>query len=207
MAAVQHHRDGGNENLQLGAKRQKALRLDRTAADVGTRELSLRRARLEAIAARLKAEENAAERIEWPAYLTERRGDAEVEAVMRSQDSAFTSSRRKLESDLAMLAANVEAFRFRVRGYELQAGSMRRQLVLLREENAAKTRLLARGLVRRPDINVLRRPIAEIIPSEVPLIIEVQVPRVDIDACARASRRRCGCRRSTSARRRSWKAG
>ena len=163
---VQHLEGGVIEEIQVRegervSAGQVLLRLDRTAADAGTRELALRRARLEAIAARLKAEEAAAERISWPPYLNERRGDAEVEAVMRSQDNAFTSSRRKLESDLAMLNSNMEAFRFRVRGYALQSGSMRRQLTLLQEENAAKTKLLRRGLVRKPDINVLRRAIEE----------------------------------------------
>ena len=138
---------------------QTLVRLDRTQAGADERSLALRRSRLEAIHARLSAERDRQDRIELPSYLHERMKEREVEAIVQAQALNFAASRRKIESDERLLKANIEALGFRAEGYREQSASMARQVELLREEFAAKRKLLRKGLIRKPELNALERAI------------------------------------------------
>ena len=138
---------------------QVLVRLDRTKAGAEERALALRRARLEAIQARLAAERDRRDEVALPDYLKERIDDAEIRRVVGSQASNFAASRRKIESDELLLRANIESLEHRARGYGEQSASLKRQIALLREEFAGKLRLYERGLVRKPELNALERAI------------------------------------------------
>ena len=138
---------------------QVLVRLDRTEAGAEERSLALRRARLEAIHARLAAERDRRDRVDLPPYLRERMADQEIVRVVRSQALNFAASRRKIESDERLLKANIEALGFRAEGYREQAASMARQVKLLREEFAGKRKLFRKGLLRKPELNALERAI------------------------------------------------
>ena len=135
--------------------------LDETAALAKERELFLRRARLEAVNARLLAEYRLAEQIEFPALLTSREADPAIAEILESQRLNFAVSRRRLEGDVTLFENNIEALRFRAGGYETQLGAIERQIALLGEDMTIKETLLQSGLVRAPEVNALRRATAE----------------------------------------------
>jgi HlyD family type I secretion membrane fusion protein len=140
---------------------QPLIRLDETTARGNDRQLFLRLARLEAIYARLDAEQGEKPELTFPGFLADQNGDAEVSGIIQSQLVNFNGSRLKLKSDIELLQSNVEALKFRADGYASQQESMKRQLAFLEEELAAKKQLLSEGLIRRTEINALSRAIAD----------------------------------------------
>lgn len=140
---------------------QALVRLDRTASIANRRELELRRARLEAISARLRAEYAAADALEFGGFLQTRREDASFAAIMAEQQAAFRAARARLKGEITLLESNIAASRSRILGYEGQLAAIVTQLALLREDHDARDLLLARGLVRRSEVNALARAIAD----------------------------------------------
>ncbi len=137
------------------------IRLDESSAQANERQLILRLARLEAINARLLAEYNGTETVDFPPYLVDQRSDPEIAAILDSQLLSFESSRRKLESDLQLLRSNMESLEFRAEGYETQRLAMVRQSDLLKEELVGKLELLQDGFIRKTETNAIRRAIAD----------------------------------------------
>ncbi len=135
--------------------------LDETTALANERQLILRRARLEAINARLQAELSGKDEIEFPQTLTEQRSDNEIAAILDSQLLNFKGSKLKVERDLQLLKSNIEALEFRADGYVELRDSMSRQLGFLREEYAGKKTLLKQGLIRKTEINAMQRAMAD----------------------------------------------
>ena len=151
---------------------QPLVLLDETAALAKERELFLRRARLEAVNARLLAEYQVAEAIEFPAILTDRESDPAIAEILESQRLNFTVSRRKLERDVSLFENNIVALRIRATGYETQRDAIERQIAILGEDMVSKEELLELGLVRAPEVNALRRATAD---------AEGQIGRVDAE--------------------------
>ncbi|TYB82280.1 HlyD family type I secretion periplasmic adaptor subunit [Maritimibacter fusiformis] len=142
-------------------KGQAILVLDETAALANERELFLRQARLEAMEARILAETSGADTLVFPAHLEALRTDFDVASMLDAQTVTFVAASKQLRNDIALLNLSIDALAVRSKGYELQLDSTRTQLEILREDMDAKQQLLDRGLVRRPEVNTLRRAIAE----------------------------------------------
>ena len=140
---------------------QVLIRLDGTAVNANQRELELRRARLEAISARLRGEYEAAEEPVFSPYLIARRDDPVFAAIMNEQIAAFRAARTKLQGEVILLESNITAGKSRIIGLEGQLAAVQTQLVLLREDHDARSQLLDRGLVRRSEVNLLSRTIAD----------------------------------------------
>jgi HlyD family secretion protein len=140
---------------------QPVIRLDETSAQANERSLLLRRARLEAINARLLAEYHGKETLDIPVWLREQGQDPEIASILDSQEISFQASRRKLESDLQLLQSNIESLEFRAEGYDTQRKSMMRQATLLQEELNGKLQLLESGFIRKTETNAVRRAIAD----------------------------------------------
>ncbi|ASY70590.1 HlyD family type I secretion periplasmic adaptor subunit [Sinorhizobium fredii] len=140
---------------------QPLLRLDETAALANQRQLFLRRARLEAIVARLMAQVEGADTIELPAILAPHMQDPEVEPIIRSQELNFRAWKSKLDSEIGLYKQNIEGFRFRVGGYQLQLEAVRQQHALLEEEYVGKKSLLDKDLIRKTEIKSIQRAIAD----------------------------------------------
>jgi len=164
---IVQHLEGGiidtilvNEGDHVDAG-QPLLRLDQTSALANQRELMLRRVRLEAIAARLRAEYAGATEVRLTPFLSEMAGDRETRDIVDEQLTSFHASRKKFASDIALLESNIAASDARRLGFEEQLEAMNRQLALLREDHEARAALLERGLVRRPEVNALSRAIAD----------------------------------------------
>lgn len=141
---------------------QTLLRLDETAAQANKRELELRRARLEAINSRLRAEIDWADAPDFPAYLQSRsEKDPAIAAIMSEQMTAFTAARARIEGAIGLLQSNINAGQSRISGYQGQLTSLQTQIGLLREDHGTREQLFTRGLVRRSEVNALARAIAD----------------------------------------------
>ncbi len=135
--------------------------LDSTASEAKKQELTLRRVRLEAINARLLAEQQGAPRINFPSWLTDQRSDRRVAEILESQEVNFAASRQKLANEIELMEDNISALRFRVEGYEMQRSALTRQIEILQEDFNGKSELLDKGLLRRAEVNALMRALVE----------------------------------------------
>ncbi len=137
------------------------LRLDQTLAEATSRELDLRRARLEATQARLMAEHLRNDTLEFPAHLETRRSDPEIAMILDGQQVAFDVARSGERSDISLVMRNIDALDMRAKGYRTQLDSLKRQMDILNEEYGDKESLLEGGLIRRTEVLSLRRALLE----------------------------------------------
>ena len=140
---------------------QVMLTLDQTLALATTRELTLRRIRLEATQARLMAEQQHLEQLTFPAHLEAERNDPEAAMILDGQSLAFQASTASLANDISVISRNIEALDIRTTGYTIQLEATRSQLSLLAEELEAKSTLVESGLSRRSEALALRRAMLE----------------------------------------------
>lgn len=140
---------------------QVMLTLDQTLALASTRELSLRRIRLEATQARLMAEQQHLDRLIFPPHLVAERGDPEAAMILDGQTLAFQASTASLANDISVISRNLDALDIRTTGYGIQLEATQSQLALLAEELEAKSALVESGLSRRSEALALRRAMLE----------------------------------------------
>jgi len=140
---------------------QPMIKLDETAAQTNARQLFLRMARLEAIAARLNAEVKGSGEIHFPAIIMDNRYDPEISPIMESQQLNFTAAESKRDSDIALFDQNIKAMQFRNEGIDEQISSVRRQLQFLKEEYQGKQKLLDQGLIRGTEVKAIQRAMAD----------------------------------------------
>ncbi len=140
---------------------QPILLLDETVALATERELFFRQIRLEAMEARLLAEYAGDDRLVFPPHVDSLRSDFNISSMLDSQTIAFDAATRQLNNDIALLEQSIEALSVRSSGYDFQLTATNAQLEILHEDLESKQVLLDRGLVRRSDVNALRRAIAE----------------------------------------------
>ncbi|WP_050664191.1 HlyD family type I secretion periplasmic adaptor subunit [Roseovarius tolerans] len=138
------------------------VRLDHTAAEANKRELTIRRARLEATSARLLAEYRKLDEIVFPTELLEMaQDDFEVAGILDGQRLAFEVARSSLDNDLELLSRNIAALDVRATGYTTQLDSYHRLVSLLIEEHEDKKNLFKEGLVRKSEVNALHRALIQ----------------------------------------------
>ena len=140
---------------------QVLLTLDQTLALATTRELTLRRIRLEATQARLMAEQQHLDELVFPAHLEAERDDPQAAMILDGQTLAFQASSASLANDISVISRNLEALDIRTTGYGIQLDATQSQLALLAEELEAKTQLVESGLSRRSEALALRRAMLE----------------------------------------------
>lgn len=140
---------------------QPLVLLDETAALARDRELFLRRARLEAIAARLLAQYQGLDRMSPPAFLKNNLGEPEVIEILESQKLSFDAQRNKIEGELSILEQNMLSLEFRAEGYDRQKASYEQQLELLRQEHEGKATLFEKGLLRGTELKAIERAMAD----------------------------------------------
>ncbi|WP_170354729.1 HlyD family type I secretion periplasmic adaptor subunit [Ruegeria lacuscaerulensis] len=163
---VQHLEGGIIENIKVieGQSVQAGevlMTLDQTSAEANERELFIRKIRLQAMSERLEAEHNEMDQLEFSAELLSATDDVEVMTILDGQKISFEVSRKTLLNDIALLERNMEALRIRSSGFEAQLDSMKRRAEILQEEFETKKALFDKGLVRKGDLNTIRRVQAE----------------------------------------------
>ena len=140
---------------------QALVRLDETAAQARSRELFLRQMRLEATAARLTAQSEERARFTAPPAFADHKADPDMQSILLSQQLNFKAQQGKLSGELSLLGQNVEALRFRSRGYSRQRDAYEQQLNLLQGEYESKKTLLNKGGFRANDLKAIQRAMAD----------------------------------------------
>ncbi len=163
---VQHLEGGIIEDIkviegQSVKQGQVLMTLDQTSAEANERELFIRKIRLQAMTERLQAEYNESDRLEFSQGLLAATDDVEVMTILDGQRISFDVSRKTLLNDIALLERNMEALKIRSSGFEAQLASMERRSEILQEEYETKQALFEKGLVRKGDLNTIRRVQAE----------------------------------------------
>ncbi|MCR8725864.1 HlyD family type I secretion periplasmic adaptor subunit [Frigidibacter sp. ROC022] len=137
------------------------LELDRTAAQANLREIYLRRIRLEAIEARLRAVNSEADALTLPAHILAEAEDPDIRSIIDSQRLTFEVAKAALERDIALLASNIKALHIRTAGYEGLVRSYSDQAASLSEELETREALLAAGLMRQNEVSANHRALVE----------------------------------------------
>jgi HlyD family secretion protein len=138
------------------------VQLDETAAEANARQLTLRSLRLEAILARLTAESQGLISYRAPmSVLTAAITDPEVKTMNDSQLANFSSAQAKLSTQVNVLQKSIDALTAQRKGFDAQIGAMQQQYKLLQEEYQAKSQLLDKGLITRPLVSAVERPMVE----------------------------------------------
>ncbi|MEQ8901180.1 MAG: HlyD family type I secretion periplasmic adaptor subunit [Roseovarius sp.] len=138
------------------------LRLDHTAAEANKRELTIRRARLEATSARLLAEYRKLDEINFPSELLEMaKDDLEIAGILDGQRLSFQVARSSLDNDLELLSSNIAALEVRAKGYSTQLDAYHRLVTLLIEEHEDKETLFKEGLIRKSEVSALQRALIQ----------------------------------------------
>ncbi len=163
---VQHLEGGIIEDIKVSEGEavqagQVLMTLDQTSAEANERELFIRKIRLQAMTERLLAEYGESEKLNFSPDLIEASNDVEVMTILDGQRLSFDVSRKTLLNDVALLARNMEALKIRASGFEAQLKSMQRRSEILQEEFETKEALFEKGLVRKGDLNTIRRVQAE----------------------------------------------
>lgn len=140
---------------------QPLVALDQTAPQTKLMELSLRLDRLEALRARLTAEYEERRHIRFPPHLLARGDDPKIGEILETQRLAFEVSLDKLDNDLRLIEANIDALDLRIIGYEAQDAALASQLSLLQEDYENKEELAARKLIREAELASLSRALLE----------------------------------------------
>ncbi|MDK1389234.1 Type I secretion system membrane fusion protein PrsE [Ensifer psoraleae] len=157
------------------------VKLDQTPARANERMLNLKRLRLEAVVARLRAEAMGSDTFQVPDIVAEQADDPDVRAIIESQNVNFQSKKIKLQDQLNLIDQNIRSLEFRAKGYELQRASFNKQMEILAEERQSKSRLAESGLIRRPELLALDRAIADAIGEIGRLESEVKESNTQID--------------------------
>lgn len=163
---VQHLEGGIIKEMQVSEgemvkEGQVLLTLDPTAALADERALTLRRLRLEAVVARLRAEADGSKQLKIPDIVMKEASDPEVNAIIESQNVIFHSKQVKLEEQLNLIQKNIVSLEFRFAGYQGQKQSFEKQIALLTEERDSKAKLVKVGYLRRMDLLAMERAIAD----------------------------------------------
>jgi HlyD family type I secretion membrane fusion protein len=136
---------------------QPLLRLDDTAAQSKLRRLILRKYRLIAASARLKAEIDSSDKMQLPAALVEDTSDSVVLSIVQSQETELTAWRANLLDQEEILKKEIAGLQESIGGYQSQVTSIRARLALFDEELKTKSALLEQQLVRKTEVLALQR--------------------------------------------------
>lgn len=138
------------------------VQLNQTAAQADLRELELRKIRLEAAEARVRAEHQGRDLINFPPqlFLAARRTSG-VDQILSDQRLAFETTRRVQKNELAILQNGIESLEIRSSGYAAQLSAYIERSKSLDEELLDKRGLLEAGLIRRPEYNAVHRAVLE----------------------------------------------
>ncbi len=133
------------------------LRLSSTIPAAVMTEVQARLFELQALEARLVAEREGREKIEFPRDLALKVGDRAAQEAMRGQEEVFDSRRTLLADQLRVLDQTRAGIESEIEGLEGQIAAARRQLALLDDEIATVETLVGRQLAQRSSLLGLQR--------------------------------------------------
>ena len=136
---------------------QPLLRLDDTAVKSKLRRLVLRKYRLLATSARLKAEIDSSDKLQLPAALVDDASDPVVQSIIQAQEIELTARRNSLFAQEEILRKEFAGLQESIGGYRSQVNSNRARLALFDEELKGKNKLLEQQLIRKTEVLALQR--------------------------------------------------
>ena len=136
---------------------QVLIRLDETSSKSELRRLELREATTMAMEARLKAEMAEKDIVVFPQKLLSQEIDPDFSEILATQHQVLTARRNSVKQEIATLKEGMDALEQRVKGGNVQLQSVHTQLEIFEEELKSKSKLLKRGLIRKPDVLALKR--------------------------------------------------
>jgi HlyD family type I secretion membrane fusion protein len=163
---VQHLEGGIVRQVLVGdgqyvAAGQPLVRLDDTQARASLDLLRGEGDGLAAREARLAAERDGRDRIEFPAGLSARQSDPKVAEAMRGEQSAFVARRQTLLKQVEILDQRSHENASAIAGIRKQQDALARQILLLNQEAESVNALYAKGLSTLPRLLSLQRQAAE----------------------------------------------
>ena len=162
------HQDGGvikailvrdGDRVEAG---QVLIRLDETRAGASHGVLQAQYDAAVAQQARLQAERDKVDHIEWPLELAARKDDPKVAEVLHAQESLFSARRASLVGQLGILDQQIAAARSEIDGLESQKAATEAQLQSLKTEQTGLAGLLEKGMVEKTKYRNLEREIAQL---------------------------------------------
>lgn len=141
---------------------QVLVRLDSTQADAKLDLLRKRDDVARARQARLEAEYNDREQIEFPDDLLAGRGDPSVAELIATQVNLFNERRDARNSKVAILEGRMEQLRSEIAGLDGSIAAQDEEIGLLSEEIGDLKKLFAKGIVPKARLLSLQRRAAEI---------------------------------------------
>lgn len=145
-------RDG--DQVETG---QTLITLQNTVPASSVNEIQAQYFEARATEARLLAEQQRADRIEFPEELTRKVGDQAAQSAMSGQTSIFESRRTLMADRLTIFDRTTSALNTEIEGLRAQIEASEARLGLLDEEIADLQRLLDRNLADKPRMLQLRR--------------------------------------------------
>lgn len=113
-----------------------------------------------ALRARLKAEADRTEDLDFPEDILSRRSQARISDLLTQQTSIFRERRRSIDGQTSILKRRVQQLEAEIRAYESIARSLQTQLQFIREEEATVRVLVTQGYERKPRLLALQRQAA-----------------------------------------------
>ncbi|SPJ25976.1 HlyD family type I secretion periplasmic adaptor subunit [Palleronia abyssalis] len=160
--AVQHFEGGIVETIHVRegdvvAAGEALFTLSATAAEANLARLELARLRLGAMEARLLAEIEGRDTLDYPEQILAASNEAEIRAALAEQREVFYARRDAVASDLTSLAHDRTSLERRLDGMLEEIEGLELQGGFFAEEVAAKRQLFERGLTPRPSVLALER--------------------------------------------------
>ena len=141
---------------------QVLIRLDDTKARTTLSALLGQLADAKARQARLLAERDELEAIDFPADLRGRAGeDATLAAAIAGQRKIFETRRLLMDSKIAAIHERIAQVNEQINGHHAEITSLTKRIALLQEEMAGVEQLVSHGLERKPRLLQLQREMAD----------------------------------------------
>jgi len=114
-----------------------------------------------ATAARLKAQVEMAQQIDWPQELRQHRDKSAVQSAIEQNTSVFASGRTSLQDKLAMYQSQIQQLKERIDGAKEELEAEKSIIATLTEEITAKRSLLEENFIDKAQILNLERQLAQ----------------------------------------------
>lgn len=141
---------------------QVLLRLDNSQSGTTLDLLQGQFDAMKAAEARLAAERDGLDRIEFPQWLQARRTETAVAAILVGQERIFASRQATQRGQSEILEQRVRQLEAEITAYRAQVASQEEQAALIREEVKAVESLVNRGLERKTRLLALQRQAASL---------------------------------------------
>ncbi|MFG6577606.1 HlyD family type I secretion periplasmic adaptor subunit [Sulfitobacter sp. 1A15333] len=160
--AVQHFEGGIVDKIHVAegdavSEGETLFTLSSTAAKADLARLNLLRLRLGAMEARLLAEIEGRETLEYPDQILAASDNADIRAALAEQREVFDARRAAMEADLRSLSHDRISLERRMEGMQEELNGLELQAGMFSEEVSAKQKLFERGLTTRPAVLALER--------------------------------------------------